>query len=127
MVATRRRDTAIELELRSALHRMGLRFRVDFPPLEGSRRRADIVFPRARVVVFVDGCFWHSCPEHGTQPKENSAWWAEKLEQNRRRDADTTRALKEAGWTVLRFWEHEDTDTAADVVRQAVVSARSRR
>jgi len=127
MVATRRRDTAIELELRSALHRMGLRFRVDFPPLEGSRRRADVAFPRARVAVFVDGCFWHSCPEHGTQPKENGAWWAEKLEQNRRRDADTTRALQEAGWTVLRFWEHEDPDTAADAVRQAVVSARSRR
>jgi DNA mismatch endonuclease, patch repair protein len=123
MLATRRRDTPAEVELRSALHRMGLRFRVDWPPLKGSRRRADIVFTRARVAVFVDGCFWHGCPQHGTQPKENAEWWAEKLEQNRCRDADTTRALSEAGWTVLRFWEHEDSSTAAEVVGQAVVSA----
>jgi len=106
---------------------MGLRFRVDSPPLDGNRRRADIVFRRERVAVFVDGCFWHSCPEHGTRPKENAAWWAEKLEQNRRRDADTTRTLREAGWTVLRFWEHEDSGTAAEAVRHAVVSARTKR
>jgi DNA mismatch endonuclease (patch repair protein) len=102
---------------------MGLRFRVDRPPLEGGRRRADIVFTRARVAVFVDGCFWHSCPQHATQPKVNGKWWAEKLEQNRRRDADTTRVLTEAGWTVLRFWEHEDPEIAAEVVRRAVESA----
>jgi DNA mismatch endonuclease (patch repair protein) len=126
MLATRRRDTPAEVALRSALHRMGLRFRVDRPPLEGSRRRADIVFTRARVAVFVDGCFWHSCPQHATQPKVNVKWWAEKLEQNRRRDADTTRVLTEAGWTVLRFWEHEDPDLAAEMVRRAVVSARAR-
>jgi DNA mismatch endonuclease (patch repair protein) len=77
--------------------------------------------------VFVDGCFWHNCPEHGTRPKQNAAWWAEKLDQNRRRDADTTRALTEAGWNVLRFWEHEEPGTAAEVVRQAVLLARSKR
>jgi DNA mismatch endonuclease (patch repair protein) len=123
MLATRRRDTPAEVGLRSALHRMGLRFRVDWPPLEGSRRRADVVFTRARVAVFVDGCFWHDCPDHGTRPKENADWWAAKLEQNRLRDADTTRALTEAGWVVLRFWEHEDPATAAELVRQAVGSS----
>jgi DNA mismatch endonuclease (patch repair protein) len=105
---------------------MGLRFRVDSPPLEGNRRRADIVFRRERIAIFVDGCFWHSCPEHGTRPKQNAAWWADKLEQNRVRDADTTRDLTQAGWTVLRFWEHEDSATAAEVVRQAVVFARAK-
>jgi DNA mismatch endonuclease (patch repair protein) len=121
MKATRRRDTAAELALRSALHRRGLRFRVDTAPLAGGRRRADIVFPRARVAVFVDGCFWHGCPEHGTRPKENAEWWLAKLDANRSRDADTNRELADAGWRVLRFWQHADpTDAAAqtyDVVR----------
>lgn len=126
MLATRRRDTSAELELRSALHRMGLRFWVDRPPLKGNRRRADVVFPRARVAVFVDGCFWHSCPQHGTQPKENAAWWAEKLQQNRNRDADTTRVLTDAGWTVLRFWEHDDPTVAAEAVRNVVASRLTR-
>ena len=121
MKATRRRDTPAELALRSALHRLGLRFRVDTAPLSGVRRRADIVFPSARVAVFVDGCFWHGCPVHGTWPKENVDWWLAKLDANRRRDADTNRELTEAGWCVLRFWEHDDSTTAAaqtyDVVR----------
>lgn len=126
MLATRRRDTSGELELRSALHRIGLRFRVDQPPLKGNPRRADIVFPSARVAVFVDGCFWHSCPQHGTQPKENAAWWAEKLEQNRNRDADTTRLLTEAGWKVLRFWEHDGPAVAAETIRGVVASRLTR-
>jgi DNA mismatch endonuclease (patch repair protein) len=113
---TRQRDTPAELALRSALHRRGLRFYVDRPLLQGLRGRADVVFPGARVAVYVDGCFWHSCPEHATSPKANAAWWREKLEANRRRDRDTDLRLREAGWTVLRVWEHEDADVAADRV-----------
>ena len=80
---TKRRDTKPEIELRSALHRLGFRFRVDVP-VNGSRRRSDIVLTSDRVVVYVDGCFWHGCPEHGTVPKQNRQWWIDKLEANRR-------------------------------------------
>lgn len=115
-----RRDTAPELELRRELWRRGLRYRVD-RPLEGRRRRrADLTFVGARVVVFVDGCFWHACPEHGTSPKSNADWWTEKLARNVARDADTDEYLGALGWVVLRFWEHEDMRAAADVVERAV-------
>ncbi len=90
---------------------MGLRYRVDFP-LAGMRRRGDIVFTRCKVVVFVDGCFWHSCPEHGTLPKHNRAWWIEKLRVNVERDRDSDRRLTDAGWSVVRVWEHEPLDSA---------------
>ena len=122
MKATRRRDTPAEVALRSALHRLGLRFRVDAAPLPHGRRRADVVFRRARVAVFVDGCFWHGCPEHGTQPKQNGERWRAKLEQNRARDEETNGELLEAGWLVLRFWEHDDPATAARAVRDAVAA-----
>src|SRR5688572_8156631 len=92
MKATRRRDTSCELALRSIVHRLGLRYRVDLP-LPGTRRRGDLVFTTARVAVFVDGCFWHGCPRHATAPKANAAWWREKLDANRRRDRDTVRRL----------------------------------
>jgi DNA mismatch endonuclease, patch repair protein len=118
-----RRDTAPELALRSELHRRGLRFRVDRPPLAGLRSRADIVFGRARVAVYVDGCFWHSCPEHGTSPKANAEWWEQKLKRNRDRDAETNRALRENGWEVVRIWEHEAPGEAADRV-EGMVRAR---
>ena len=118
---TRQRDTPAELALRSALHRRGLRFYVDRPMLQNLRRRADVVFPRARVAVYVDGCFWHSCPIHATSPKANADWWRNKLEANRRRDHDTDIRLREAGWTVLRVWEHEDPDDAADRVAARLV------
>lgn len=120
MRAQRQRDTLPELRLRSELHRRGLRFRVNHP-LPTSRRRADIVFPRQRVAVFVDGCFWHGCPEHATWPKANADWWRAKIETNRIRDRDTDNALATHGWVVVRLWEHEDPATAADVV-QAVLS-----
>lgn len=107
------RDTKPELALRRELWRRGLRYRVDRPPIKGMRRRADIVFGPAKVAVFVDGCFWHSCPEHATIPKNNREWWIEKLEANVRRDRDTRRELEEAGWLVVRVWEHEDATTAA--------------
>src|SRR4051794_22781912 len=101
MQTTRRRDTAPELALRSELHRRGLRFRVDRAPLPGLRRRADLLFTRARVAVYVDGCFWHVCPLHATWPKRNAAWWQEKLDSNQHRDRDTDRRLREAGWLPL--------------------------
>jgi DNA mismatch endonuclease (patch repair protein) len=112
MKSLRQRDTAAEIVLRSLLHRRGLRFRVHHP-LPNLRRRADIAFPRLRLAVFVDGCFWHGCPEHGTWPKQNADWWREKIESNRRRDADTDARLEEQGWHVVRVWEHEDPETAA--------------
>ena len=117
-----RRDTAPELALRSELHRRGLRFRVDRAPVRGLRSRADIVLGPARVAVYVDGCFWHSCPEHGTQPVANAEFWERKLARNRERDAATNRVLGEHGWAVLRFWEHEDPVAAADRVERVVRS-----
>jgi DNA mismatch endonuclease (patch repair protein) len=111
-----RRDTLPELAIRSELHRRGLRFRVDRAPLPGLRSRADIVFGPARVAVYVDGCFWHSCPEHGTKPKANAEWWESKLKRNQQRDAETDRTLREQGWEVVRIWEHEDPVEAADRV-----------
>lgn len=120
MSRTRRRDTKPELELRRVLHARGLRFRVDRPVLTDRRRRADIVFGPARVVVFVNGCFWHGCPEHASWPAKNEEFWREKIETNRLRDADTDEMLAHAGWEVLRVWEHEDPAAAADRVERIV-------
>jgi DNA mismatch endonuclease, patch repair protein len=103
---------------------MGLRYRVDVRPIAELRRRADIVFPKERVAVFVDGCFWHGCPEHATTPRANRSWWVEKLAANRRRDRDTDRRLTEAGWTVSRFWEHEDPLEVATRIRALVLAER---
>lgn len=118
------------MTLRRGLHARGLRYRVDRPILKGDRRRrVDIVFGPARVAVFVDGCFWHLCPEHGNIPKSNSKWWRAKLERNVARDRDTDGRLREAGWHVLRIWEHElreDPDGVIDHV-EAVVRAQMRR
>jgi len=114
MAKQARRDTAPEMELRRELHRRGLRFRVSVSPLTKLRSTADIVFPRAKVVVYVDGCFWHSCPEHGTMPASNRNWWHEKLARNRARDRATDEALISAGWNVVRVWEHESAADAAD-------------
>lgn len=116
----RRRDTAPEVRLRSLLHGRGLRFRVDHPISGLARRRVDIVFVGPRVAVFVDGCFWHGCPEHSVQPKANAAWWREKIAANRRRDADTDAALTRLGWNVIRVWEHESPALAAERVHAAV-------
>lgn len=124
MSTTKRRDTKPEVELRRALFRMGFRFRVDVP-INGSRRRTDIVFAADRVAVYVDGCFWHSCPEHGTVPKQNREWWVDKLAANKARDANTDERLEAAGWTVLRFWEHEDPDVAADRVATELLARRA--
>lgn len=125
MQRTPKRDTPCELALRSALHRLGLRFRVDWP-FPGTRQRADVVFTGAKVAVFVDGCFWHGCPIHATWPKANAEWWRTKIDNNAKRDRRTTATLKERGWVVLRFWEHDDMSTAARLVRKKL-SGRARR
>ncbi|MCR6488399.1 very short patch repair endonuclease [Amycolatopsis sp. OK19-0408] len=122
-MANRRRDTGPELALRSELHRRGMRFRVDYAALSSNRRRrADIVFTKAKIAVFVDGCFWHGCPAHQTRPAANSDYWRTKIETNQARDADTDQQLRNAGWTVLRFWEHEVATAAADVVESTLRS-----
>ncbi|WP_416564343.1 very short patch repair endonuclease [Nocardia testacea] len=123
MSRQRRAHTAPELALRRELHRRGLRYFVDRAPIRGQRRRADLVFPRRRIAVYVDGCFWHRCPDHATDPKNNAAWWAEKLAGNVARDRATDAALREAGWQVVRIWEHEDPVRAADRVQAALGSA----
>lgn len=105
--------------LRRELHRRGLRFRVDHPLPGMPRRRADLVFTRAKIAVFVDGCFWHGCPEHATHPVANAAWWSEKLARNVERDRQTDEHLRGAGWTVLRIWEHEDPRVTAKSVETA--------
>ena len=116
----RRADTGCELALRRELWGRGLRYRVDVRPEPTVRRRADVVFRRARVAIFVDGCFWHSCPEHGSTPKTHQHWWAQKLARTMERDRETDRILEEAGWTVIRVWEHEDPKAAADRVAQLI-------
>lgn len=113
MTSNKGRDTKPERALRSAVHALGLRFYVSRRPIPGLRRTADLVFPRLRLAVFLDGCFWHGCPDHHTVAKTNAGFWAEKVEANRRRDRDTDGRLRAAGWTVVRVWEHEDAAEAA--------------
>ncbi|MEU4249568.1 very short patch repair endonuclease [Amycolatopsis sp. NPDC026612] len=114
------RNTGIEMALRKALHSAGFRYRVHRRPVKGVRREADLVFAPARVAVFVDGCFWHGCPEHATWPKNNAEFWREKIETNRRRDANTDTRLNDAGWLAVRIWEHESVEVATDRVITAV-------
>jgi DNA mismatch endonuclease, patch repair protein len=120
MQANRGRDTKPERALRSAAHARGLRYRVSTRPLCDLRRTADMVFTSARVAVFLDGCFWHGCPEHHTVADTNAAFWAHKVTSNRARDRDTDRRLAEAGWISIRIWEHEDPHEAADRIRAIV-------
>jgi DNA mismatch endonuclease (patch repair protein) len=125
MQATRRRDTPGELALRAALCALHLHYRVDVA-LPGTRRRADVAFITAKIAVFVDGCFWHGCPEHGTWPKVNAGWWQAKIAGNLRRDRDTDRRLAAAGWKVLRFWEHDDLVSAARDVAALIKAQRAK-
>jgi DNA mismatch endonuclease, patch repair protein len=120
MARVARRDTRPELELRRALHTRGLRYRVDTPPVDGLRGRADILFPGSRVAVYVDGCFWHSCPTHGVLPKGNREWWRAKLAATVKRDRTTDATLRGLGWEVVRVWEHEDPAAAADRIEAVV-------
>lgn len=125
MKANRSRDTRPELALRSAVHALGLRYRVDVRPLPKLRRTADLVFPRPKIAVFLDGCFWHGCPEHFRASKINQSFWTEKIDGNRNRDRDTDRQLTEAGWTVIRVWEHEDPVESANRIARLVRAADS--
>lgn len=127
MQQQRRRDTSLELALRRALHAQGYRFRVDHRLEPGLRVRGDLVFTRKRVVVFVDGCFWHGCPEHATAPKNNAEWWREKLAANVARDTRNRALLRDMGWMVVQVWEHVDLQTAVHLVRTALESAQTAR
>ncbi len=124
MRANRRRDTGPELALRKTLHRLGHRYRVDFPirPSGGRLVRPDIVFPARRIAVYIDGCFWHGCPTHGTRSATNRRYWDEKIAANQARDARITAALEADGWTVLRFWEHDDPGDAARLISSSVLT-----
>lgn len=126
MLGNVRRDTLPELAVRKELHRRGLRYRVDYQLPMSPRRRADIAFTRLRIAVYIDGCFWHGCPDHATAPRRNSEYWEPKLARNRARDLETTLMLTDAGWSVLRYWEHEDPKEVADAIERQVVSARGR-
>lgn len=127
MAKVRQKGTDAEVALRQELYRIGLRYRVNFEVLKKPRRLADVAFPGLRIAIFVDGCFWHGCPEHASWPKQNAEFWREKIEANRHRDADTNERLRSMGWMVLRFWEHESPVEAAEVVAKTVAVARSKR
>lgn len=120
MSRTAQRNNKRERALRSELYRRGLRFRLHQQLLPSRRRSVDIAIPSSRIAVFVDGCFWHGCPEHGTWPKNNADWWRAKIDGNIARDRDTDRKLADAGWTVVRVWEHEKVEIAADRIEAAV-------
>jgi DNA mismatch endonuclease (patch repair protein) len=117
-----REDTTAEMRIRRLLHRQGLRYRIGRRPLAGVRRTADVVFRRSRVVVLVDGCFWHRCPDHFTLPAANRDYWQTKIDANWARDRDTDRQFRDSGWVVLRIWEHEDAKLAAERVRAVVTN-----
>ncbi|MCF3122522.1 very short patch repair endonuclease [Streptomyces arenae] len=121
------RDTGPEIAVRRLLHASGLRYRVNVPVPGKPRRTIDIAFGKAKIAVFMDGCFWHGCPEHATNPKANAEWWRTKLDKNMTRDRDTSQHLEAEGWTVLRFWEHERPEDVADAVVRAKESALSGR
>jgi DNA mismatch endonuclease, patch repair protein len=120
MRRTAQRDTAAEVAIRRELHRRGHRYRVDLRPSSQLRTRADVVFTRWRVAVFIDGCFWHGCPNHWTAPKANSAWWQEKIEANVARDRRADAGLAAEGWLVVRIWEHEPVSLGVDRIERAL-------
>lgn len=122
MQGNRGSETRPETALRSALFRLGLRFRKHYRPASEARCRVDVAFPKARVAVFMDGCFWHGCPDHGNTPATNQHYWSAKLARNRERDRTNDAALAAAGWTVVRVWEHEDPHLAAERIRRIVLS-----
>jgi DNA mismatch endonuclease, patch repair protein len=115
-----RRDTTLERVLRSALHRRGLRYRLQVQLLP--RRTSDIVFSKTKIVVDVRSCFWHRCPTHYSLPRANHDWWAAKLATTVLRDEDTEDRLRSAGWTVIVVWEHDDIDRMADHIADQVRS-----
>lgn len=125
MQAIRSRDTKPEWLIRRLVHAQGLRYRVAAKPLPDLRRTADMVFRSTQVAVFIDGCYWHGCPEHYVPPKTNSGYWSDKVVRNVTRDRDTDQRLTEAGWLVLRFWEHEPAEKCAAEIAAAVLKRRA--
>jgi len=123
MAKVRQTGTGPELALRREIYRIGLRYRISYEVLKNPRRVADVAFPGRKIAVFVDGCFWHGCPEHATWPKRNAEFWRRKIEANRQRDADTNAQLQANGWTPLRFWSHESPTEAAEAVARVVAKA----
>lgn len=113
MSRQQRSGTQCEMRVRRLLHGAGLRYRVDFRPFPEVRTRVDIGWKTIRLAVYIDGCFWHGCPEHFIAPKSNGEWWQTKLQSNRQRDQRTNALLRHYGWTVLRFWEHEPPEEVA--------------
>ena len=125
MEANYRRDTSPELAVRRDLHSRGMRYRVDHTiRYDGTWTKPDIVFTKQKVAVYIDGCFWHGCPQHYQSPRSNRRYWSSKIVRNRTRDRRATRALTRDGWRVLRFWEHQDPAVVADVI-QVVTGARA--
>ncbi|MHA6878965.1 very short patch repair endonuclease [Ralstonia pseudosolanacearum] len=126
MAKVRQKGTDAEVALRKEMHRIGLRYRIDYEVLRKPRRVADIAFPGRKIAIFVDGCFWHGCPEHATWPKRNADFWRQKIEANRQRDEDTNERLRSIGWTVLRFWSHESPAEAAKAVAHVVATVETK-
>ncbi len=124
VMANHSRDTRPELALRRLLHAQRLRYKVSARPLVGLRRTAYLVFRSTMVAVFVDGCFWHHCPDHGNSPNTNADYWTPKLERNVQRDRETDLLLEQAGWLSIRVWEHEDPVVAAERLGAGVGSKR---
>jgi DNA mismatch endonuclease (patch repair protein) len=120
MRSNRARDTGPELRIRRVLHAQGMRYRVDWRPEAVLRTRADIAFPRQRLLIFVDGCFWHGCPTHASYPQTHSEYWIPKLTRNKERDRDSTVLLEQLGWRVLRFWEHESPESVVKTIAIAL-------
>ena len=127
MQAIRSRDTKPEKLVRRLVHAQGLRYRVSAKPLPELRRTADMVFRSAKLAVFIDGCYWHGCPEHYVPPRTNSGYWSEKVARNMARDRDTDERLRAAGWTVLRFWEHAPPGDCAITIAATVDRLRKAR
>ena len=122
MSRQKNRDTGPEMALRRELHRRGLRYRVNYRIPELGRTRPDIAFTKQKVAVFVDGCFWHRCPDHATFPRANAEWWERKLGRNVSRDRMIDASLDRLGWRTIRIWEHEYASAAADLVEKYVRS-----
>lgn len=125
MQGNRGRDTKAELAVRRLVHSTGLRYRVHARPESDLRRTADLLFARARVAAFIDGCYWHGCPEHFSMPVTNLDYWSTKIGRNQARDLETTALLETRGWLVLRFWEHEPPSAVAERIVERVRARRS--
>jgi DNA mismatch endonuclease (patch repair protein) len=127
MAKVRQKGTGAEVDLRRELYRRGLRYRVGYVVLKRPRRVADVAFPGLKIAIFVDGCFWHGCPKHGTWPKQNAEFWRNKIETNRSRDKDTNVRLEAIGWKAVRVWEHESPVTATKTISRLVAEAKAER